>query len=655
MPNGEVRRRTRKPRSGRTVPEAATADVPDPEAQAGDAFPSVGDADEGSIHTATSDDLNEAHPATELPVTEPAIEALTAEPPTAEAADGPASAHDVPEVGAVPAAALIPAPILPPPPLAPPRPKIGDTRPAPTGQPDDGGGPPAPDEAPTSRSGRRRRRRGRNRSNRDAGTAQQSSVSPVDALLLDDEPLELDEKSLELRRGRERKGRPVGRYQMTVHVRDGVTHIAILEGRNLIEHYVSRPSDDVSQIHGNIYLGRVQNVLPGMEAAFIDIGTPKNAVLYRGDVSFDRDDVDEVDGEGAPPPQQPDRRGRRGRRRRLDPDAPRIEDLLKPGQEILCQVTKNPIGHKGARLTTEVSLPGRFVVLVPDSGTTGISKRLPDSERRRLRQILSRVRPPEHGIIVRTAAEDVTEAEVARDVERLTRQWQEITALARSTRSPALLMREPDMAVRVIREEFNKDYRGVVIDDRELYEQVKRYMESVTPALADRVQFHDPEVEHISLFERYHVTEQLRKAVDRKVWLPSGGSLIIERTEALTVIDVNTGKNVGKSSLEETVFRNNLEAAEEIARQLRLRDIGGIIVIDFIDMEVEQNRKEVARAFRDALARDKTRTQVSDISELGLAEMTRKRIGEGLVESVSHVCEVCEGRGVVLTSPILDD
>ena len=484
---------------------------------------------------------------------------------------------------------------------------------------------------------------------------QKPGVTPVDALLLDDEPLELDEKSLAQRRGRERKGRPVGRYQMTVHVREGVTHIAILEGRNLIEHYVSRPSDDVAQIHGNIYLGRVQNVLPGMEAAFIDIGTPKNAVLYRGDVSFDRDDVDEVEGNEDNPPAQPDRRARRGRRRRLDPGAPRIEDLLKPGQEILCQVTKNPIGHKGARLTTEVSLPGRFVVLVPDSGTTGISKRLPDNERRRLRQILARVRPPEHGIIVRTAAEDVTEAEVARDVDRLTRQWKEITAMARSSRAPALLMREPDMAVRVIREEFNKDYRGVVIDDLQLYEQVKRYMEAVTPALADRVQYHDPELEHISLFERYHVTEQLRKAVDRKVWLPSGGSLIIEHTEALTVIDVNTGKNVGTSNLEETVFRNNLEAAEEIARQLRLRDIGGIIVIDFIDMEIDENRKGVARAFREALARDKTRTQVSDISDLGLAEMTRKRIGEGLVESVSHVCEVCEGRGVVLTSPILDD
>jgi ribonuclease E len=312
----------------------------------------------------------------------------------------------------------------------------------------------------------------------------------------------------------------------------------------------------------------------------------------------------------------------------------------------VCQVTKNPIAHKGARLTTEVSLPGRFVVLVPNSSTYGISKRLPDKERKRLRRILDRVKPAEHGLIVRTAAEDVTAEEIERDVARLHQQWIEIEKLAASTKAPALLFREPDMAVRIIREEFNKDYRGIIIDDRALYEQVKGYMETITPALADRIEYHDPSSEALSVFERFHVGEQLRKAVDRKVWLPSGGSLIIEHTEALTVIDVNTGKNVGSTNLEATVFANNLEAAEEIAKQLRLRDIGGIIVIDFIDMEIKANRDEVMRVFRDALARDKTRTQAFDITDLGLVEMTRKRIGEGLLESVTCGCDHCEGRGV---------
>ncbi len=467
--------------------------------------------------------------------------------------------------------------------------------------------------------------------------------------MADETPLELDEAALEARRGKERKGRPVGRYLMCVHVHKGVTHIAVLEGRSLIEHYVSRPSDDISEIHGNIYLGRVQNVLPGMEAAFVDIGTPKNAVLYRGDVTYDLDDMDGDKGQ-APPPRARKGRGRMGRRR----DEPRIEDLLKARQTILCQVTKNPIAHKGARLSTEVSLPGRFVVLVPNSATYGISKRLSDKERKRLRNILDKVKPKQHGVIVRTAAENVTAEEIERDVRRLLEQWDQINQLAQKSKAPALLFREPELAVRIIREEFNKDYRGVIIDDPKLYEQVRGYMETIAPALADRIQYHDPNTESLPLFERHHVAEQLRKAVDRKVWLPSGGSLIIEHTEALTVIDVNTGKNVGTSNLEETVFRNNLEAAEEIAKQLRLRDIGGIIVIDFIDMEIRKNRDEVVKVFEAALARDKTRTQVSAISDLGLVEMTRKRIGEGLLESVSDVCEHCEGRGLHLRQALID-
>ncbi len=418
----------------------------------------------------------------------------------------------------------------------------------------------------------------------------------------------------------------VGRYFMCVHVQPELTQIAMLEGRSLVEHYVARGSDETTQIDGNIYWGRVQNVLPGMEAAFIDIGIPKNAVLYRGDVRYDRDDI-----EGG-----------------STNDQPRIEDVLRAGQSILCQVTKNPIGAKGARLTQEVSLPGRFAVLVPNSSTFGISKRLGDNERRRLRRIVDEVKPAGHGLIVRTAAEGATADELQRDVSSLLEQWTAIEAEAGRSDQPRLLYREPDLAVRLLREELNTEYRAVIIDDPTLYEQVRRYVANVSPDLAERVEFYDTSVEPLPLFERYHVHEQLHKALDRKVWLPSGGSLIIERTEALTVIDVNTGKNVGKTNLEETVYRNNLEAAEEVARQLRLRDIGGIIVIDFIDMEIRENRDKVSAALRTALARDKTRTQVGDISELGLVEMTRKRISEGLIESLSTVCEVCNGRGIVL-------
>ena len=518
------------------------------------------------------------------------------------------------------------------------KPQVGDTR----SSSSSAGSSVDNEESQPKPARKRRRRGGKGQSGANKSDNKQRVGQPVEAIL-DEGPVTLDSQQLERRRGRERKGRPIGRYQMLVHVHEGVTHIAVLEGRSLIEHYVSRPSDDVSEIHGNIYLGKVQNVLPGMEAAFVDIATPKNAVLYRGDVTYERDDLDgDKSQPPAPKPKKP--RSRLSRRK----DDARIEDLLSAQQSILCQVTKNPIAHKGARLSTEVSLPGRFVVLVPNSDTYGISKRLNDKERRRLRNILDKVKPSEHGVIVRTAAQDVTAEEIERDVRRLLDQWKQINELASKAKAPSLLFREPELVVRVIREEFNRDYRGVIIDDPGLYQQVKGYMETVTPALADRIEFHDSKTESLPLFERYHVAEQLRKAVDQKVWLPSGGSLVIDHTEALTVIDVNTGKNVGKSNLEETVFRNNLEAAEEIAKQLRLRDIGGIIVIDFIDMEIKKNRDEVVSSFEKALARDKTRTQVSGISELGLVEMTRRRTGEGLLESVSDACEHCAGRGVEL-------
>ena len=445
------------------------------------------------------------------------------------------------------------------------------------------------------------------------------------------EPMpELDADVLERRRGRERNGRPVGRYLMCVQVRPTLTQVAVLEGRTLIEHYVSRPADDVSQIHGNIYVGKVQNVLPGMEAAFVDISTPKNAVLYRGDVQYDQEDIVQKQ------------------------DQPRIEQMLRSKQLIVCQVTKNPIGAKGARLTQEVSLPGRFVVLIPNSKTYGISKRLPDDVRKRLRNILDRVKPAEHGLIVRTAAEHATEHELRADMTRLLDQWNNIEAKAKKAGGPALLYREPELAVRVIREEFNSEYRGIVIDDQRLFDDVHDYVNAFNPELADRVERYDADEEGLPIFERFHIHEQLHKALDRKVWLPSGGSLIIEHTEALTVIDVNTGKNVGTSNLEETVYRNNLEAAEEVAKQLRLRDIGGIVVIDFIDMEIRENRRRVVDAFRSALARDKTRTQVFDITELGLVEMTRKRIGEGLLVNFADQCPNCEGRGVVIDAASLE-
>jgi ribonuclease E len=492
-------------------------------------------------------------------------------------------------------------------------PRIGDTRPAPTIPPPPRA--PRPQASADGAAKKKRRRGGRGRG-RPAATSSEAVSLAVEGR----EP------------GRERKGRPLGRYLMAVHVREQATQIAVLEGRALIEHYVSRPADDANQIDGNIYLAKVQNVLPGMEAAFVDIGTPKNAVLYRGDVRYDADDVESG-----------------GKKQ----SSLKIEQMLRAGQSIVCQVTKNPIGTKGARLTQEVSLPGRFIVLIPNSDTYGISKRLSDDERKRLRRILDEVKPEHHGVIVRTAAEGATNDELKRDVLRLLHQWEQIEAKAKASRVPALLYKEPDLAVRVIREEFNRNYRGVVIDDATLYDEVREYVASISPELADRVEFYDSEAEGLPIFERFHVHEQLHKALDRKVWLPSGGSLIIERTEALTVIDVNTGKNVGKSSLEETVFRNNLEAAEEVARQLRLRDVGGIIVIDFIDMEIRANREEVIKAFRDALARDKTRTQVFDISELGLVEMTRKRVSEGLVESFSETCPMCNGRGLVFDETLL--
>ena len=373
-------------------------------------------------------------------------------------------------------------------------------------------------DQPSGTGAKKKGRRGNRRGGRNRRVRSERSDHQI-------APRNSDADLIERRRGKERNGRPLGRYFMCVQVRPEFTQVAMLEGRSLIEHYVSRPADDDEQIHGNIYLGRVQNVLPGMEAAFVDISTPKNAVLYRGDVQFDKEDV--VD-QGS--------------------DA-RIEHVLKARQLILCQVTKNPIGAKGGRLTQDVSLPGRFVVLIPDSRTYGISKRLPDNERRRLRAILDHIKPEEHGIIVRTAAVDATELELTTDMTRLLAQWDDIKERAKKANSPTLLYREPPLAVRVIREEFSSDYRGVAIDDEDLYNEVRDYIQAFNPEFVDRVEYYDASKEGLPMFEHYRVHEQLRKALEPKVWLPSGGSLIIEHTEALTVIDVNTGKNVGKKLL----------------------------------------------------------------------------------------------------------
>ena len=517
-----------------------------------------------------------------------------------------------------------------------PAPRIGDTRPAPAGANAD-------ETRATSGGGNRRRRggRGRGQGNRAAGQGQGSNAAASPPRQSSnprrnpDAPVEASAPELvgddangrgrgKRRRGGERRTRAQGRYLMCVHSTPTATHIATLEGRTMVEYTVAKQADETNQIDGNIYVGRIQNVLPGMELAFVDIGIPKNAVLYRGDVSFDSEEVEHSS------------------------NNKRIEEMIRAGQTVLCQVTKNAIGAKGARLTQEVSLPGRFSVLVPNSSTIGISKRLADGERRRLRKIIDDIKPDRHGIIIRTAAEGVSAEDLSRDVASLADKWGAIEAEVAKSNQPRLIYRDLDLAVRVLREELNDDYRAVMIDDRDLYEKVREYVMAVNPELADRIEYYDRSNEELPLFERYFVHEQLHRALDRKVFLPSGGSLIIERTEALTVVDVNTGKNVGTNNLEETVFRNNLEAADEVARQLRLRDIGGIIVIDFIDMESKANREAVASALRQALSRDKTRTQVFDISELGLVEMTRKRVNEGLLESVSKICNVCEGRGFLV-------
>jgi len=408
---------------------------------------------------------------------------------------------------------------------------------------------------------------------------------------------------------------------MLITVSKERTQIGVLEEGELVEHYVASQED--RSIVGNIYLGRVQNVLPGMEAAFVNIGEERNAVLYAGEVTFS-EDVERV--------------------------SRRIEKVLKSGQPILAQVTKDPMGSKGARLSTEISLAGRYVVLVPDADSLGVSRRLSDDERTRLRDIASRLRLDGYGIIVRTAARGAGEPELAVDIERLVETWGDISARGRTAQPPALIYAEPELVLRAIRDLLTEDVERVVVDDEDVFHEVRDYVVDVAPALEERMEYYQGTV---ALFETYNVNEQIRKGLDRRVPLPSGGHLVIDRTEAMTVIDVNTGRYVGRSNLEETVVKTNLEAANEVAKQLRLRDIGGIIVIDFIDMLFERNREELVKEFRAALARDKTRTQVYGVSELGLVQMTRKKVSEGLLEAFSVPCDKCGGRGILL-QPIDD-
>ncbi len=489
-------------------------------------------------------------------------------------------------------------------------------------------------------SGGSRRRRRRRRSGEEGDGASNDPENTVTRVRKprnpEDEITALQGSTrLEAKKQRRREGREAGRRRapivseaeflarreavdrvMVIRQKKDLTQIAVLEDKVLVEHYVARESQ--TSLIGNVYLGRVQNVLPSMEAAFIDIGKGRNAVLYAGEVNWDSL------GAGNGPR--------------------KIEQVLKSGQPVLVQVTKDPIGHKGARLTSQISLPGRFLVYVPDGNTSGISRKLPDTERNRLKTLLKEIVPDSAGVIVRTAAEGASEEELTRDVERLTARWEDIAAKVEKGNAPQLLYGEPDLTLKVVRDLFTEDFGKLVVSGDEAWDMVEGYVQHVAPDLAERLERYD----EADVFAAYRIDEQIAKALDRKVWLPSGGSLIIDRTEAMTVVDVNTGKFTGSGgNLEETVTKNNLEAAEEIVRQLRLRDIGGIIVIDFIDMVLESNRDLVLRRLVECLGRDRTRHQVAEVTSLGLVQMTRKRIGTGLLEAFSEACEHCGGRGLV--------
>ena len=498
-----------------------------------------------------------------------------------------------------------------------------------------------PEQSASSARRRNRRRGGEGRDEASDSSFGPAAAAPAQprrrAVELITEPQRIKGSTrLEAKKQRRRDGREAGRRRavvteaeflarresvdrvMIVRSKNGRIQIAVLEDNVLVEHYVARSQD--SSLIGNVYLGRVQNVLPSMEAAFVDIGRGRNAVLYSGEVDWDAVET-----------------GNQPRR---------IELALKSGDRVLVQVTKDPVGHKGARLTSQISLPGRYLVYVPGGAMNGISRKLPDTERARLKKILKEVLPESSGVIVRTAAEGATEEQLTRDVQRLTTQWEHVSRQVESIQAPALLHSEPDLLVKIVRDVFNEDFTKMLIQGEDAHQTITKYVESVAPDLLERVVAYEGDADP---FDEFRVTEQIEKALDRKVWLPSGGSLVIDRTEAMTVVDVNTGKFVGSGgNLEETVTKNNLEAAEEIVRQLRLRDIGGIIVVDFIDMVLESNRDLVLRRLVECLSRDRTKHQVAEVTSLGLVQMTRKKLGLGLLETFSEACEVCAGRGVIV-------
>ncbi|WP_106848333.1 Rne/Rng family ribonuclease [Blastococcus sp. Marseille-P5729] len=483
----------------------------------------------------------------------------------------------------------------------------------------------------TSRRRRRRRRRGGDDDSDSNGNGSPSSNDKVKGVT--------GSVRLEAKRQRRKEGRDAGRRRapilteaeflarresvtrrMVVRQQGERTQIAVLEDDVLVEHYVTLASEQ--SFAGGVYYGRVQNVLPSMEAAFVDIGKRRNAVLYAGEVNWDA-------------------AGLEGKQRN-------IEQALKSGDKVLVQVTKDPIGHKGARLTSQISLPGRYLVYVPGGSMTGISRKLPEGERQRLKDILRKIVPDDAGVIIRTAAEGASEEELTRDVERLKAQWEVIEQQVADTKTkaPSVLYEEPDLAIRVVRDLFNEDFSEMVISGADAWDTISGYMQHVAPDLVERIQRHEDDVD---VFAANRIDEQLTKALDRKVWLPSGGSLVIDHTEAMTVIDVNTGKFTGSGgNLEQTVTKNNLEAAEEIVRQLRLRDVGGIVVIDFIDMLLESNRELVLRRLTECLGRDRTKHQVAEVTSLGLVQMTRKRVGQGLLDAFSEPCPHCEGRGLTV-------
>ncbi|GAA4876273.1 translation initiation factor IF-2 N-terminal domain-containing protein [Saccharopolyspora cebuensis] len=507
-------------------------------------------------------------------------------------------------------------------------------------------------------SNRRRRRRRRRKGGADDESGGREDDPPNTVVHVREAPEQRQDASsddevravkgstrLEAKRQRRRDGREAGRRrapvlseaeflarresvdrQMVVRQSGEQTQIAVMEDGVLVENFVT--SSGTGSLVGNVYLGRVQNVLPSMEAAFVDIGRGRNAVLYAGEVDWDA-------------------AGLAGKARR-------IEQALSTGDSVLVQVTKDPVGHKGARLTTQISLPGRFLVYVPGGGATGISRKLPDTERKRLKEILKRIVPENAGVIIRTASEGTSEEALDRDVRRLQAQWEVIKEKSevKGAQAPQLLYEEPDLLIKVVRDLFTEDFTSLTIQGDDAWETIEAYVQHVAPDLMARLHKH---VGKNDVFTEQRITEQISKALDRKVWLPSGGYLVIDRTEAMTVIDVNTGKFTGSGgNLEETVTRNNLEAAEEIVRQLRLRDIGGIIVIDFIDMVLESNRDLVLRRLTECLGRDRTRHQVAEVTSLGLVQMTRKRVGTGLLEAYSNTCEHCRGRGVIVsTDPVV--